>query len=160
VNNYTAPRPQPVAAAPAAPAYVAPAPTVSPQDAAARKDAYKAQREAYLARQKAQFEERRAKSAGLDAPPPDAPPPAAAPVAAAAPAAKSVASAAKQPVAAAAPAAKEPESDNPLESDMRAAVGESGSKPAPAGAGKAGLDGDFLDGLLDDPLGGKGGKKK
>jgi len=156
-NSYAAPRPQPMAAAPvaapayAAPAYVAPAPVVSPQDAAARKDAYKAQREAYLARQKAQFEERRVKTAGLDAPPPDAPPPAAAP----APAAKPVVAAkpAKE-----APAAKEPESDNPLESDMRAAVGDAPSKPA-AAQGKAGLDGDFLDGLLDDPLGGKGKKK-
>jgi hypothetical protein len=151
-----APPPQRVAPAPMvapAPAYMAPAPVVSQVDVNARKEAYKAQREAYLARQKQIFEERKAKSAGLDAPPADA-----APAAAAAPAV------APQKVAAAPKAAaKEPEPETPLDADMQAAVGASPKQqPAAAssGQGKAGLDDGFLDGLLDDPLGGKGGKKK
>jgi hypothetical protein len=47
----------------------------------------------------------------------------------------------------------EPETE--LDQDMKGALGK-GAAAAPApGAGKAGLDGDFLDGLLDDPTGGK-----
>jgi hypothetical protein len=140
-----APAPQRVAPAPA-PAYQ-PAPAVAPVDMNARKEAYKARREAYLARQKAEFEERRAKSTGADAPPEAAPAaPAAAP--------QKVAAAPK----AAAKAAPEPEPETPLDADMTAAVGGP-SKAAPAASGgKAGLDEGFLDGLLDDPLGGKGKK--
>lgn len=133
------------AAAPAAaaPAYVAsatptPAPAAAPAAGATdAKAAYKAQREAYMARQKQQFEERRAKIAGAQAPPADAP---------AAPAPRP---------AAAAPAEAEPETA--LDATMKAAVPEGAAAPA-AGSGKAGLDGEFLDGLLDDPLG--GAKKK
>jgi hypothetical protein len=139
-------RPAPVAAA--AP-YVAPppaAPVVSAQEQASRKEAYKAQREAYLARQKAEFQARKDKSAGLETNPDNAPPPAAKTAAAApvpakaagkvtAPAAEEVAAAdTKHPVAAAAP---------------EAPAAKSEAKPAAA------LDNSFLDGLLDDPLGGK-----
>jgi hypothetical protein len=138
-------RPAPVAAAPAA-AYVAPppaAPVVSAQDVAARKEAYKLQREQYLARQKAEFQQRKDKSAGLETNPDNAPPPAktaaAAPMPAkaagkvTAPAAEEVAAAdTKHPVAAAAPEA-----------------------PAAKAEAKPALDNSFLDGLLDDPLGGK-----
>jgi len=138
-----APAPQQVAmrpaAAAAAPAYVAAAPAappVSAADAEARKEQYKAQREAYMARQKQLYEERKAKTLGASAPPP-----AAEPKAAPAPVAK-------------APAPKEPEPETPLDADMKAAVGEAAAAPAP-GSGKAGLDGEFLDGLLDDPMGGK-----
>ena len=137
------------AAAPAAasaPAYVASASTAAPAPAAAydpqeganRKEAYKAQREAYIARQKQLFEERRAKVLGAQAGSSEPPPAAAA--AAAAPA----------KAAHAEVAMKEPEADNPLDADMKAAVPENG--PAKPAANKAGLDGDFLDGLLDDPL--------
>jgi hypothetical protein len=118
---------------------------VSAQELAARKDAYKQQREAYLARQKAQFQERREKGgAALDtsgeAAPAAAPSggakPAKAGVPVAAPAAEQVAAAeTKRPAAAAAEPAR------PAKSDV---------KPA--------LDNDFLDGLLDDPTGGKGKK--
>jgi hypothetical protein len=146
-------RPQaaaPVAQQAPAPVYAAP---VNQQDAASRRDAYKAQREAYLARQKAQFEERRAKSSTtLETNPDNAPPPAAvasrsAPAAAPAKASGKVAAPAdsqmaaadtKRPVAAAAPEAAEP---------AAAPAAKTTEKPA--------LDGDFLDGLLDDPLGGK-----
>jgi hypothetical protein len=136
-------RPAPVAAAAPAP-YVAPAPVVSAQEQASRKEAYKAQRDAYLARQKAEFQQRKDKSAGLETNPDNAPPPAktaaAAPVPAkaagkvTAPAAEEVAAAdTKHPVAAAAPEAP----------------------AAKAEAKPAALDDSFLDGLLDDPLGGK-----
>jgi hypothetical protein len=133
-------RPAPVAMAPAAP-------VVNPQEQAARKEAYKQQREAYLARQKAEFQERKDKAAGIETNPDAAPVGAAssskaapAPAKAAgkvsAPAAEEVAAAdTKRPVAAAAPAAAAEKAD---------------TKPA--------LDNSFLDGLLDDPLGGKGKK--
>jgi hypothetical protein len=55
-------------------------------------------------------------------------------------------------------AAAEPEPANELDAEMKKAVGKEAEKPAPTGSGKAGLDGDFLDGLLDDPTGGN--KKK
>jgi hypothetical protein len=133
--------------APAAPAYAPPPqPVVSAQELAARKDAYKQQREAYLARQKAQFQERREKGgAALDtsgeaapaAAPSGSAKPAKAGVPVAAPAAEQVAAAETKRPAAAAPA----EPARPAKSDV---------KPA--------LDNDFLDGLLDDPTGGKGKK--
>jgi hypothetical protein len=136
------------AAAPAAasaPAYVAsasPAPAASadPGEAVARKEAYKAQREAYMARQKQLFEERRAKVLGAQGGASESTP-------AAAPAASKPAPAEV--------AVKEPEADNPLDADMKAAVPggpAAAAKPAAAATNKAGLDGDFLDGLLDDPL--------
>ena len=133
---------------PAAPAYAAPAPApVSQQDMAARKDAYKAQREAYLARQKQQFQDRRDKSgAALDVSG-EAPAASAAAAPAAAPAPAPSAKPAKGGKAAPAPSVEEElaaELDNP-------APAKADSKPA--------LDNDFLDGLLEDPLGGKGKKK-
>jgi hypothetical protein len=157
-----APVARPMATAPA-PVYTPPAPAapaVNPAEVEARKEAYKAQREAYMARQKQQFEERRAKAAGLE-PEPQAAPVAgssmkaapAAPVAAAKPAAKVAAPSeqmasveSKRPAAAAPP----PEKDETLLAPAPAA--------APAAKGDKQLDGDFLDGLLDDPLGGKGKK--
>ena len=93
-----------------------------------------------------------------------APAAAAAPAEAPAPAAKPAvaeAKAAAKPAAAASskkadlmdqPLA-EPETE--LDQDMKAAVGGKSAAPAGAGSGKSGLDGDFLDGLLDDPTGGK-----
>lgn len=143
-------RPAPAAYAAAAPA----APAVSEEDQQARKEAYKAQREAYLARQKAAFEERRAKAgAVVAADAADAPPrngvesPAAAPAAVATKSAPASAPAAK---AASKPAA--PPNDEDLVNEAPEEVATS------TGGGKAGLDSDFLDGLLDDPLGGKGKK--
>jgi hypothetical protein len=56
-------------------------------------------------------------------------------------------------------AAPAPEPETPLDADMKAAVPEAATASTAAPSGKAGLDGDFLDGLLDDPLGGKGKKK-
>lgn len=47
-----------------------------------------------------------------------------------------------------------PEASNELDDEMKGALGKGAAAPA-AGSGKAGLDGDFLDGLLDDPTGGK-----
>jgi len=152
-QGYNAPRyapPQQQASArPVAPAYqrpVAPppaAPVVSQQEQLSRKEAYKAQREAYLARQKQQFEERKNKigAAGGGEP---AEPPAAAPVAAA-PSKSASASAAKGSAKA---AAAEPESD----------ATDAPAEPVAAKSTAKALDGDFLDGLLDDPLGGKGKK--
>ncbi|MEY4583049.1 MAG: hypothetical protein RL701_7752 [Pseudomonadota bacterium] len=140
--------PAPAVAAAPAPAYIA---SASPQPAASagfaggdagRKEAYKAQREAYMARQRQQFEERRAKLQGAQA-------------AAAEPAPKPAA-----PAQAAAPAKAEAAPETPLDADMKAAVAESPSGAAAATGTKAGLDGDFLDGLLDDPLGGTGKAKK
>jgi hypothetical protein len=143
-----APAPQPAYRPAPAPVAMAPAaPVVSAQDQAARKEAYRQQREAYLARQKQQFQERKDKAAGMETNPDAAPvgvasskaAPAAAPSAKAAgkvtaPPAEEVAAAdTKRPVPAAAPAAEKAD-----------------SKPA--------LDNSFLDGLLDDPLGGKGKK--
>jgi hypothetical protein len=155
------PMPQRAAAAPVsyqrpvAPAYrpAAPAaPAVSPQEAQSRKDAYKAQREAYLARQKAAFEERRQKSGAVlasdaaEAPPRDGEDPVAAAAAAVAAAPKS-----SKP----APKAAEPDPEDVLSAPSEEPAAEVASK-----GGKAGLDSDFLDGLLADPMGGsKGGKK-
>lgn len=137
-------RPAPAAYAAAAPA----APAVSQDEQLARKEAYKAQREAYLARQKAEFEERRAKAGAVvasdasDAPPRQG-------AAAAAPAAVATKSA-----PASAPSAKATSKPAAASDDLGDAPGEVAS----TGSGKAGLDSDFLDGLLDDPLGGKGKK--
>jgi hypothetical protein len=150
---------RPVAAAPA-PMPMA-APVVSAQEQASRKEQYRLQREAYMARQKQQFEERRAKSSPLETNPDNAAaaaPAATAKAASAAPAARSASRGAppaeeiaaadtKRPVAAAAPAAAAADDDAP-------------APAAKSNAKGAGLDGDFLDGLLDDPLGGKGGKAK
>lgn len=160
----------PVQAAPAAaPAYVAAAPapaaaTVSAEDAQRRKEEYAAKRAEYLARKKQEFEERRAKLMGGPGggPAASSDEPSEAPAAAAKPA-----EAAKPTAVAAAPGKKaaepdpmdgpmrEPEPANELDDEMRGALGK-GAAAAPApGTGKAGLDGDFLDGLLDDPMGGK-----
>jgi hypothetical protein len=135
-------RPAPVAAAP----YVAPqpaAPVVSAQEAASRKEAYKAQREAYLARQKAEFQQRKDKSAGLETNPDNAPPPA------------KTAAAAPMPAKAAgkvtAPAAQEVAAADTKHSVAAAAP----ETPAAKSEAKPALDNSFLDGLLDDPLGGK-----
>jgi hypothetical protein len=134
-------------AAPVAPP--PPQPVISAHEQQSRKDAYKAQREAYLARQKQQFEERKNKlgavaaSDASEAPPRNgvetsAPAPAPASKAAASTA---TASAAKTP----AKAAAAPDLD------------DAPSEPvaAKAGGGKPALDNDFLDGLLDDPLANK-----
>jgi hypothetical protein len=135
-------RPAPVAAPPMA------AP-VSAAEAQNRKQAYQAQREAYLARQKAQFEDKKQKMSAMhqadasEAPPrngvetPAAPAAAAAPMAIAKPAGKAPAK----------PAAAPADDDAPSEP---VAAKASGTKPA--------LDNDFLDGLLDDPLAAKKGK--
>lgn len=146
--RYAAPQQQ-AAARPAAPAYqrpVAPpppaAPVVSPQELQSRKEAYKAQREAYLARQKQQFEERKNKlGAANSGEPADAP----AAAVAAAPSKSAPATAAKGSAKA---AAVEPESD----------AADAPDEPVAAKSTTKALDGDFLDGLLDDPLGGKGKK--
>jgi hypothetical protein len=147
--RYAPARAPAVAAAPA-PAYIA---SASPQPAAsagfaggdaARKEAYKAQREAYMARQRQQFEERRAKLQGAQLAMNDtSPKPAAA-----------------APVQEAAPAKAEAAPETPLDADMKAAVGDAPSGAAVPAGSKAGLDGEFLDGLLDDPLGGTGKAKK
>jgi hypothetical protein len=118
-----------------------------------------------MARMKAEFEARRQRTLG--GLPGDAPPDVARPVSSsAAPAAEAKPAVAEAPApkAAAKPAAAkkadimdEPlaEPETPLDADMKAAVGgKEAAAPAPGG-GKAGLDGDFLDGLLDDPTGGK-----
>jgi hypothetical protein len=129
-----------------APAYAPAQPAVTQQDLAARKDAYKQQREAYLARQKQQFQERRDKSGALEVNPDDAPPPAAA----AAPSGGG--KAAKASAAVSAPAGDEmatAETKRPAAAEPARAA-KSDTKPA--------LDNDFLDGLLDDPTGGKGKK--
>jgi len=150
---YGAPRP--AYAAPAAgyrpapavaPAYAPAQPVVSPQDAAARKDAYRQQREAYMARQKAQFQERREKTGAIDANPDNAPPPAAA---AAAPSGGGK--------AAKASAAASPELDDQMAAadPKRPAAPAEAARPAKSDT-KPALDNDFLDGLLEDP----NGKKK
>ena len=159
----------PVQAAPAAaPAYVAAAPapaaTVTAEDAAKRKEEYAAKRAEYMARKKQEFEERRAKLMGGSAAaasdgPSEAPAPAASkPAEAATPAAVAAAPSKK---AAPEPSSdpmdgpmREPEPANELDDEMKGALGKGAAAPAP-GAGKAGFDGDFLDGLLDDPTGGK-----
>jgi hypothetical protein len=145
-------RPAPAAPVAAAPVYAQqPAPMVNMQEQQARKEAYKAQREAYMARQKQQFEERRVKTAGLDAEP--TPPPTPAPA--------KVAAAPKAPVAKIDPALDDrmasAETKHPVAAAAPAAAASSAAPAAKAGGEKA-LDGDFLDGLLDDPLGGKGKK--
>jgi hypothetical protein len=139
---------RPAVAAPVAPP-PPPRPVISAQEQQSRKEAYKAQREAYLARQKQQFEERKNKlgavaaSDASEAPPRNgvetSAPAAAAPSKAAA--STATASAAKTP----AKAAAAPDLD------------DAPSEPvaAKAGGGKPALDNDFLDGLLDDPLANK-----
>ena len=135
---------------PAAPAYVAPAappaPVVSAAEQQSRKDAYKAQREAYMARKKAEFEARRQKMNSVhqadasEAPPRDG---------AGVPAGQSIQATAAAPTKApakAAPAAASDEAEEPTE----AVASKASEKPA--------LDNDFLDGLLEDPLANK--KKK
>jgi hypothetical protein len=153
-----APAPQQVAAAPAyqrpAPAAYAAAapaaPAVSEEELQSRKEAYKAQREAYLARQKAAFDERRAKAgAVVAADASEAPPRTGGAAAPAAPVASKSSASAPAAKASSKPAAAESGAD---EDEAPAEVAAS------SGGGKAGLDSDFLDGLLDDPLGGKGKK--
>jgi len=148
---YQRPMPQQQAyQRPAAPAYVAPAapppppqPVVSAAEQQSRKDAYKAQREAYIARKKAEFEQRRQKMNSVhQADAAEAPPregegvPAGHSIHTAAPAP------AKAPAKAAAAAAAEPEPEADEPSD--AVASKASEKPA--------LDNDFLDGLLEDPL--------
>jgi hypothetical protein len=127
-----------------------------------------------MARKKQEFEDRKAKTLGPGMPssegPSEAPKPTAAAAATAAveavPAAKPAAATKAEAKPAAAAASKkaaapdlmegpmvEPETE--MDKDMKGALGK-GAAAAPApGGGKAGLDGDFLDGLLDDPTGGK-----
>lgn len=153
-QQYQRPMPQqqqyqrPMAAAPAP---MPAAPVVSAQEQQQRKDAYKAQREAYLARQKEQFENRKNKIgavAAADAS--EAPPrngvetPSQQPTKPMAMSAAPAASPSKAPSKAA--AAPDPLADEPAET----VASKSSSKPA--------LDGDFIDGLLDDPLANKGKK--
>jgi hypothetical protein len=99
---------------------------------------YKAQRQAYLDRLKKRMEARKAKvvaaAQGGAAP-------------AAAPAATPKASASKKPDAAAAPKASAAEA-----APAAAAAEEPAAPPKPKGPSK-GMDSDFLNGLLDDPLG-------
>ena len=141
---------RPVAVAPVAPP-PPPQPVVSAQEQQARKEAYKAQREAYLARQKQEFEQRKNKLgavAAADAA--EAPPrngveaPTAAPAASKPVASTASASATKVPAKSAAAAPVDDEPSEPV------AAKSGGSKPA--------LDNDFLDGLLDDPLANKNKK--
>ena len=147
----------PVQAAPAsAPAYVAatPAPAaVSAEDAAKRKEEYLAKRAAYMARQKQEFEERRAKLMGgpggaASEGPSEDPAAESKPVAAAPSKKAEAADPMEGPM-------REPEPANELDDEMKGALGKGAAAPPPPGSGKAGLDGDFLDGLLDDPTGGK-----
>lgn len=149
--RYAAPPQQQAYARPAAPAYQRPAApaappppaALAPQEQLSRKEAYKARREAYLARQKQDFEDRKNKQIGAMGGDEPAEAPAAA--VAAAPTKRATGGAAK--AAAAAPA------DD---------AAEAAAEPiaAKSSGGKVALDGDFLDGLLDDPLGGKGKGKK
>jgi hypothetical protein len=130
------------------------APMIAPQDAQSRKDAYRAQREAYLARQKAQFEDKKQKVSAMhqqdaaEAPPrngvetPAPAQPAAAPMSRPMSKPTATASAAKAP----SKAALAEDDDAPSEP----VAAKSNAKPA--------LDSDFLDGLLDDPLANKKGK--
>jgi hypothetical protein len=128
------------AAQPATTRFGGAAPAPAAQPAVSQKQAYQAQREAYLARQRQQQEERKSKLNALNAsaPAPDVARPASepAPVAAAKPAPSAKGKAA--PVA----AAEAPAEEAPVE------------EPVAANSGPA-LDGDFLNGLLADPLGGK-----
>ncbi|HKP63251.1 MAG TPA: hypothetical protein VJV78_41220 [Polyangiales bacterium] len=133
-----------------------PQPVISAQEQQSRKDAYKAQREAYMARQKQQFEDRKNKvGAVAEADRSEAPPrngvetPAAAQPAA--PAASKPAAASAATASAAKPAAK-PAASNPLDDEPSEPVA------AKSGGGKPALDNDFLDGLLDDPLANKNKK--
>jgi hypothetical protein len=138
-------------AAPVAP----PPPMVSPQDAQMRKDAYKAQREAYLARQKQQFDERKQKSTALhqqdssEAPPRpgeqiEAP--------------NRNSNSQSSTVAASAAAAKAAPKPAPAAAAASNDDGPSETVAAKGGNAKPALDNDFLDGLLDDPLAAKKGK--
>jgi hypothetical protein len=148
-----APAMQPQAAYRPAPAPVAMAPVVSAQDVATRKEQYKAQREAYLARQKAEFQERKDKASGGAETTAEAAPAAnsgkAAPVVATAkPAAQKVSAPASNEVAAA-------DTKHPVAAAPAAAAAKDDAAPAAKSDSKPALDNSFLDGLLDDPLGGK-----
>ena len=129
------------------------APVMTAQDAASRKEAYKAQREAYLQRQKAQFQDRKDKSAVLEVNPEIA----------------GSAERARQPdgpIASPTPSAPAPKpaaakggGDEMAAMDAKRPAAPPAEEDAPAkGASKPALDNDFLDGLLDDPLANK--KKK
>ena len=150
---YGAQQPARFGAAPAQPRpLVAPVPVarpVAPVVAVNTKAEYQARRQAYLARQQQEMEARKAKTlaaatGGPGRPKPDAP-------AAAAPAAAP--KAAPAPVAKAAPA--DPDSAPPDADFTTEAPAEEPAAAAPEPAKKPQLDGDFLDGLLDDPLGKK-----
>lgn len=119
----------------------APARATAAPSGMSRKEAYQAQRDAYLARQKAIHDERKQKLDAVSAGEADAPAPAA--VASAAPA-KAAPAAKTKPGAATAPA-------------EAAAAEEAPAEAAPPEVAKNGpaLEGDFLDGLLADPLGKK-----
>jgi hypothetical protein len=135
-QQYARPVAPPVAAAPMAP-------PVSPQEAQSRKAAYQAQREAYLARQKAAFEDKKQKMSAMHAADASEAPPrngVETPAVASAPTAKPAApaSTARAPAKAAPSAVDDDAPSEPV------AAKASGSKPA--------LDNDFLDNLLEDPL--------
>jgi hypothetical protein len=132
-------------AAPVAPPPPMAAP-VSPQEAQSRKAAYAAQREAYLARQKADFESKKQKMSAVHAADAsDAPP----------------RNGVESPTVASSPTAKPaPATSSAKASKTAVADADAPSEPvaAKAGGGKPALDNDFLDGLLDDPLANKKGK--
>jgi hypothetical protein len=131
----------------ASPVVAAPIAAPRPMVATNTKAEYQARRQAYLERQKREMEERKAKTmAGSAAGRPKPDVPEAAPAAKAAPAA----AAAKPAESAKAAPAAEVDADFTTEPAPEEAPAE-----APASAKKPQLDGDFLDGLLDDPLGKK-----
>jgi hypothetical protein len=148
-QQYARPAPQqqqyvrPAPVAPPPPPMAAP---VSAAEAQSRKQAYAAQREAYLARQKADFEAKKQKMSAVHAADASEAPPR---------------NGVESPAVASAPTAKPaPATSSAKASKAAAAADDAPSEPvaAKAGGGKPALDNDFLDGLLDDPLANKKGK--
>ncbi len=123
------------------------APARGAQPAVSAKEAYRLQREAYLARQKEQFEERKQKLAAAGAPAESSPAPATA---------APTAPVAAKPTAVAAKGVSAPAKAAPVAAVDEAPAEAPAAAAAPAAkSDKPTLDGDFLDGLLADPLGGK-----